>query len=267
MVIANEMCSYGENMEDIKIVEKILRSLTEKWNYVVCSIEESKDTSNLSVDALQSSLLVHEQKFKKEKDVDSDEQALQATYEDKLSGRGRGRHAFRGRGHGRSRGSHYMEHIKCYKCHKRGHFQSECPEWKLETHYAEEEEELLLIATTEAPGKSFASPVIHSKYKQAATSRSSIPTKEHMAFMSFNQTNRKEDTWFLDSGCSNHMSGDSKWFSKLDTMFNTSVKLGNDTRMKVTGKGNIHVRLNGKSHIICDVYYIPELGNNLLSLG
>lgn len=60
MVIANKMRSYGENMEDIKIVEKILRSLTEKWNYVVCSIEESKDTSNLSVDALQSSLLVHE---------------------------------------------------------------------------------------------------------------------------------------------------------------------------------------------------------------
>jgi hypothetical protein len=37
-----------------------LRTLTEKYNYIVCSIEESKDINHLSVDELQSSLLVHE---------------------------------------------------------------------------------------------------------------------------------------------------------------------------------------------------------------
>ncbi|CAM8991516.1 unnamed protein product [Rhodiola kirilowii] len=47
-------------MPDVKIVEKVLRSLTENWNFVVCSIEESKNTATLSIDALQSSLLVHE---------------------------------------------------------------------------------------------------------------------------------------------------------------------------------------------------------------
>ncbi|XP_024989284.1 uncharacterized protein LOC112523842 [Cynara cardunculus var. scolymus] len=60
MIIVNEMRSCGKSLNDIKIVEKILRTLTEKWNYVVCSIEESKNIDELSVDALQSSLLVHE---------------------------------------------------------------------------------------------------------------------------------------------------------------------------------------------------------------
>lgn len=45
--VANKMRMYGENMQDVKvlekILEKILRSLSEKFNYVVCSIEESKD--------------------------------------------------------------------------------------------------------------------------------------------------------------------------------------------------------------------------------
>ena len=50
-------------MSEVKIVEKILRTLTEKFNYIVCSIEESKDISQLTVDELQSSLLVHEQNF------------------------------------------------------------------------------------------------------------------------------------------------------------------------------------------------------------
>lgn len=34
-------------MEDVTIVANILRSLTPKWDYVVCSIEESKDIDAL----------------------------------------------------------------------------------------------------------------------------------------------------------------------------------------------------------------------------
>jgi hypothetical protein len=65
MTVANKMRIYGEDMQDVKVVEKILRSLTEKFNYVVCSIEESKDIDALIVDELQSSLIVHEQKFQR----------------------------------------------------------------------------------------------------------------------------------------------------------------------------------------------------------
>ena len=39
-------------MKDVTIVEKILRTLTEKFNYVVVSIEESKDIDVLTIDEL-----------------------------------------------------------------------------------------------------------------------------------------------------------------------------------------------------------------------
>ena len=47
------------------MVEKILRSLSEKFNFVVCliEIEESTDIDQLSIDELQNSLIVHEKKF------------------------------------------------------------------------------------------------------------------------------------------------------------------------------------------------------------
>ena len=51
----------GEVMDSSTMVSKILRSLTPKFNYVVCSTEESNDLSKLSVDELHGSLLVHEQ--------------------------------------------------------------------------------------------------------------------------------------------------------------------------------------------------------------
>lgn len=47
-------------MEDVTIVEKILRSTTSKFDYAVCIIKESKDIDELSLDELQSSLLVLE---------------------------------------------------------------------------------------------------------------------------------------------------------------------------------------------------------------
>jgi len=46
----------------------------------------------------------------------------------------------------------------------------------------------------------------------------------------------KEEVWFLDSGCSNHMSGNKEWFSNFDEGFRHIVKLGKDNRMNVMGK-------------------------------
>ena len=42
MVVSNKMRSNGEDMSDSKIVEKIIRTLTDKFTYVVVAIKESK---------------------------------------------------------------------------------------------------------------------------------------------------------------------------------------------------------------------------------
>ena len=52
MALANKMRIHGDKMADVTIIEKILRSMTTKFNYVICSIEESKDTDSMSIDEL-----------------------------------------------------------------------------------------------------------------------------------------------------------------------------------------------------------------------
>jgi len=39
-------------MDDGHIVEKILRTLSDKYSYIVCSIKESKDINTMIVDEL-----------------------------------------------------------------------------------------------------------------------------------------------------------------------------------------------------------------------
>lgn len=85
------------------------------------------------------------------------------------------------------------------------------------------------------------------------------------------QTMSKENpeyqVWFADSDCSNHMYGCKEWFYGLDETFRTTVKLGDNSRMHVVGKGNIKLKIGGKIHEISNVYYIPKLKNHLLSVG
>lgn len=78
---------------------------------------------------------------------------------------------------------------------------------------------------------------------------------------------KKGEAWFLDSGCFNHMTGNKEWFSELEEGFRQTVKLGNDTRMAVVAKGSVRLQMNGTIQVISDVFYIPELKSNLLSIG
>jgi hypothetical protein len=63
------------------------------------------------------------------------------------------------------------------------------------------------------------------------------------------------------------MSGHKDFFSELDESFRKSVKLGDNSSIDVMGKCRIHLQVNNIPQVISEVFYIPDLKNNLVSIG
>ncbi|CAA0805773.1 cysteine-rich RLK (RECEPTOR-like protein kinase) 8 [Striga hermonthica] len=123
--------------------------------------------------------------------------------------------------------------IKCRKCGNMGHMERVCKSQQPEASKAqtEEDEEQLFVVTC------------------------------------FASKNNSSESWLIDSGCTNHMTNNLAIFIEIDMSFISNVRIGNGQLIPVKGKGIVAIEsLSGLKHIY-DVLYVPDIDQNLLSVG
>ena len=77
-----------------------------------------------------------------------------------------------------------------------------------------------------------------------------------------------DTSWYLDFGCSTHMTRRKEWFISLDDSSKSKVCFADDNSLTVEGIGRVAFRdTNRKETIIEEVLYVFGLKTNLLSLG
>ena len=91
MSLASKMRMHGDSITNVAVVEKILRALTPKIDYIVCSIEEANNVEEMQIDELQSSLLVHEQRLNRTSAIEEMTALKISTPSETSSPRGRGK--------------------------------------------------------------------------------------------------------------------------------------------------------------------------------
>ena len=76
---------------------------------------------------------------------------------------------------------------------------------------------------------------------------------------------RQKDPWYIDNGCSKHMTGDKSKFLSLSEQKSGNVTFGNDAPGKIRGKGL--ESLNSSKGKAQDVLFVYRLKHNLFSVS
>ena len=147
-------------------------------------------------------------------------------------GRGRGWNP-RGRGRGRS-------NYQCGYCKRFGHSEEECYFKKADL---QRKEVNTVVAETDRSENLFC-----------------VSTEER----------DEEKEWYIDSGCSTHMSCNESWFEnlKIDESKSSKVVLGDNNTQEVNGSGVVSIQAkDGQKKLIHNVLHVPALKKNLLSVA
>ncbi|KAJ9543760.1 LOW QUALITY PROTEIN: hypothetical protein OSB04_023467 [Centaurea solstitialis] len=136
--------------------------------------------------------------------------------------------------------------VQCYRCDTFGHFSSQCPDRKnkqAEVHVpkAEDHDPQLFMVNT------LYETVLLNEHKI-------IPSR-------YESQDDGNDIWYLDNGASNHM-------TEIKRRIGGRVKFGDETCVEIHGKGSILFETEGgRQKLLTNIYYIPSLKVNIISLG
>lgn len=264
--LSSKSAALGVNIEESKLVKKFLKSLPrKKYIHIVASLEQVLDLNNTSFEDIIGRLKAYEERIfeaeEEEKDdpsklmyadMESQTNHSNRDYNTEYRGRGRGgRSYYRGRGRGRFNGGKDLLKVVCYRCDKTDHFASSCPDRLLKLQEAQENNN----NDTQEADELMMHEVVYLNEKNC------IPSK-------YEKNTGEENLWYLDNGASNHMSGDRRYFSKIDDSITGKVRFGDDSCIDIKGKGSISfIDMNSEPRTMNEVYFIPDLKSNIISLG
>ena len=261
LTITNQMNICGETLSDKSVMEKILSTLPSQFDHLVITIEEAKDLNEVKIEELQGALEAHERKMTGRKEEKDEEQALLARFMQeeskkefwkKRKGKNHQKHGDKpkssksGGESSKNQGKKDKRKVQCFNCEKYGHYASEC--WFNKDRKGKNKEQEANVAQED--------------------SHSDEDTIMLMATISDKESEVVSDACYLDTGCSNHMTGKKEWLSEFDDSKKTSVRLADCRSMKAEGMRNVTIQgRDGKKPVIDKVLCVPRMKCNLMSVG
>ncbi|KAB2608123.1 retrovirus-related Pol polyprotein from transposon TNT 1-94 [Pyrus ussuriensis x Pyrus communis] len=280
--LINQMRTFGESLSNERLVQKVLISLSKPYDSICLVIENTKCLESVELQEVVAILKSQEQRFDLH-NVDTTEKAF-ASFSVSPKGQNRsgvqsGSSKFQKNWNAKGKKwdskprfqqkpftspapntyqsqsmsqetvkpqcrvcskyhfgeCRYKGKPKCYNCDKFGHWARECTVGKIV-------QKANSANQVEVSGNLF--------YANSAISETNI-----------------NGNWYVDSGCSNHMTGNADLLVDINTNVAGKVQMPTGVLVNVAGMGSLQIDTNRGKRYIREVMHLPGLKENLLSVG
>ncbi|XP_039127079.1 uncharacterized protein LOC120263279 [Dioscorea cayenensis subsp. rotundata] len=254
LAVVNQIRGMRIELKEDEVVLKVMRSLSLRFVHVVTSIEEARDLKTMTLDELSSALQAHEARYNQFFEKHGDKTFI--VQGDKSGDRNVQRVRVRGfRGRGRTNGNWRRSSYDQRHGGQRQQGSSECNTWQRGR------------VGSRSFGRFSRGQRQFGGQRFSRGDDTNASEYGNLFLVHGGDGNVSSSLWLLDSGCSNHMTGDKNLFYSLDESVKHNVKLGNDKDVEVQGRGLVMVIMQrGIKKLIHNVKYVQQLAHNLLSI-
>ncbi|XP_074377775.1 uncharacterized protein LOC141719299 [Apium graveolens] len=273
--------ALGEEVKEAYIVKKLLRAVPTKFLQIASTIEQFRDLETMIVEETVGSLKAHEERVRGQVEPsggqlllteeewskrERDDAKLLLTREEWLKrlGKGDGSSGSKFRrdfGHG----GRDKTKVRCFNCQGYGHYAADCKKSRRERENKEQKEEVNMTQMQDdEPALLMVENNEEGEKVMLINEEQVVPKLNH----NVKTMQPASNLWYLDNGASNHMTGQLSKFREIDENVKGKVRFGDGSTVSIKGKGTILLKCkNGEERLLKDVYYIPMLCNNIISLG
>ena len=278
-----------ESVTDARVVKKFLRVVPPRYSQVAVTIEMFKDLKTLTIEELISHLRAAEERFETPVEQVTDKAGKLLLTEEEWAEKNKSRMVSQSSSsRGKSGGTgHFVKKEKswrrknngggdgrepeltsmgtprrkgkCCKCGVYGHWGKECKKAPQKVR-----QEAMHHANADGENGALLVAQVCNVARSTGTTAQQVFLNQEQVFPS----SYDAGACVLDTGATNHMTGCRESLASLDETVKGSVRFGDGSKVHICGMGAVTIAGKNQDHrVLTEVYYIPSLRCNIVSLG